>query len=101
MVVIAAVAGSSWRYWVEAVVVAQHPAEKYRSTFETKNSVPEVYQLPSWRPRESSHADLQKWESRSEAALMILLRRMVALLHFEGIRTPLELQGQEVPHHRY
>ena len=101
MVVIATVAGSSLQYWVEADVVVQHLAEKYRSTFETKDSVPEVYQLPSWRPRESSHADLQKWEYRSEAALMILQRRMVALLRFEETRRPLELQGQEVLHHHY
>ena len=59
MVAIATVAGSSLQYWDEADVVVQHLAEKYRSAFETKDSVPEVYQLPSWRPRKSSHADLQ------------------------------------------
>lgn len=101
MVVIATVAGSSLQYWVEADVVVQHLAEKYRSTFETKNSVPEVYQMPSWRPRKSSPADSQKWECRLEAAPMILQRRTVALLRFEEIRTPLELQVQEVLHHRY
>ena len=101
MVVIVTVAGSSLQYWVEADVVVQNPAEKYRSTFETKNSAPEVYQLPSWRPQKSSHADLQKWECRLEAALMILQRRTVALLRFEEIRTPLELQAQEVLHQRY
>jgi hypothetical protein len=101
VVVIATVASASLQYWVEAVVVVQHLAEKYRSTFETKNSVPEVYQLPSWRPRKSSQADLQKWEYPSEAALMILQRRTVALLRFEEIHTPLEWQVQEVQHHHY
>jgi hypothetical protein len=101
VVVIATVAGSSLQYRAEADVVVQHLAEKYRSTFETKNSAPEVYQLPSRRLRKSSHADLQKWECRLEAALTILQKRMVALLRFEEIRTPLELQVQEALHQRY
>jgi hypothetical protein len=101
VVAIAAVAGSSLQYQGEAVVVVRHLAEKYRSTFESKDLVPEVYQLPSWRPRKSSHADLQKWDCRLEVALMIWQRRTVALLRFEEIRTPLELQVQEGLHHRY